>query len=135
MKHVSTYPMRTLVVLALLLGLSTAMATPVSAGVASVVIGESMTARVIPYAQEHRCDWYAADPELLPEEWMEANRQWIRGVMDQNKRIITRGPDPANPNYPGISSAFFQMEVDEIAARGYTNVINESELDDNCGPA
>jgi hypothetical protein len=83
-----------------------------------IVIGEDMTNRVIPEAKRLGADYYDP-PKAPPDQWMENNRKWINDRMDEGCTIINCGPAPGRPNYPNPSSEYYQMELDEIAKRGY----------------
>ena len=82
-----------------------------------------MEGRVIPFAKKNGADWYKSDPDAPPSMWMENNRQWIRDRMDEGCRILDCGPAPGRTNYPNPTSPYYQMELDEIFKRGYTNYI------------
>lgn len=84
----------------------------------TVVIGEDMEGRVIPTAQKIGADWYHA-PDAPPERWMENDRQWINDQMDQGCTIVDCGPAPGRANFPSATSPYYQMELDQIAARDY----------------
>ena len=43
--------------------------------------------------------------------------------MDEGCRILDCGPAPGRTNYPNPTSPYYQMELDEIFKRGYTNYI------------
>ena len=78
-----------------------------------------MEGRVIPKAREMGADVY--DPPTAPEsEWMENNRKWINDRMDEGCTIYDCGAAPGRANYPNPTSPDYQMELDEIAKRGYT---------------
>jgi len=104
-----------------------AAATPTSAvtaaeaggaGERAIVIGEDMEGRVIPKSRELGADVY--DPSAAPEsEWMENNRKWINDRMDDGCTIYDCGAAPGRANYPNPTSPYYQMELDEIAKRGY----------------
>ena len=47
---------------------------------------------------------------------MENNRRWLNDRMDEGCTIYTCGPAPGRPN---ATSPYYQMELDEIAKRGY----------------
>ena len=84
-----------------------------------VVIGENMPQRVIPYAQSIGASWYVAEPNAPEAMWMENNRQWINGVMDDGGLIYDVGPAPDRDNFPEPTSDFYAMELSEIRGRGY----------------
>jgi hypothetical protein len=84
-----------------------------------VAIGENMEERVQPYADRMGADTYQPDPSAPREAWEQNQRDWINKQMDDGRVIHDVGPDPARPNYPGISSKWYQTERDEIARRGY----------------
>ena len=89
------------------------------AGERAIVVGEDMEGRVIPKAREMGADVY--DPPTAPEsEWMENNRKWINDRMDEGCTIYDCGAAPGRANYPNPTSPYYQMELDEIAKRGYT---------------
>jgi hypothetical protein len=77
-----------------------------------------MQGRVIPKALELGADYYDA-PEAPPEQWMENNRQWINDRMDEGCTIYDCGARPGADNYPNPTSEYYQMELNEIAKRGY----------------
>jgi hypothetical protein len=87
----------------------------------AIVIGEDMEGRVIPTAEELGADYYAPE-EAPPDQWMENNRQWINSRMDEGCTIYDCGPAPGNENYPDPTSPYYQMELDEIAKRGYPTI-------------
>lgn len=87
----------------------------------TIAIGEDMTNRVEPFAQRVGADTYKADPTAPPDQWMSNNRQWINDRMDEGCRILDCGPAPGRTNYPGPTSEYYQMELNEIDKRGYTN--------------
>ena len=61
-------------------------------------------------------------PPPAPQEmWMENNRRWINEKMDQGCPIYDCGAAPGRSNYPGATSPYYQMELDESARRGYQN--------------
>lgn len=79
-----------------------------------------MVSRVIPYAEGIGASFY--NPPPAPESmWMENNRIWINRQMDMNKQIIDIGPEPGRANYPGPTSPYYQMELNEISHRSYPN--------------
>jgi RHS repeat-associated protein len=90
-------------------------------GSRSIVIGEDMQGRVIPTAERIGADYYDP-PEAPPSEWMENNRQWINDRMDEVCTIYDCGPAPGRANYPGPTSEYYQMELNEIAKRGYPTI-------------
>jgi hypothetical protein len=79
-----------------------------------------MEGRVIPYANKVGADYYQP-PDAPPTQWMENNRRWINERMDEGCRILDCGAAPGRPNYPNPTSPYYQMELDEIAKRGYSN--------------
>lgn len=84
----------------------------------AVVIGEDMRGRVIPAASGLGAGYY--DPPAAPRsEWMENNRRWINDRMDEGCVFYDCGPAPGRSNYPSATSEFYQMELNEIAKRGY----------------
>jgi hypothetical protein len=84
----------------------------------AVVIGEDMRGRVIPAASGLGAGYY--DPPTAPSsEWMENNRRWINDRMDEGCVFYDCGPAPGRSNYPSATSEFYQMELNEIAKRGY----------------
>lgn len=123
-RHRSSMLVRAVISALFLLFVSQALHASPAIAQECVVIGEDMEGRVIPYAQATGHGWYVPDSNLPPEEWMEANRQWINQKMNEGAQIINIGPSPNNPNYPDITSEYYRMERNEIAARGYptTNV-------------
>jgi hypothetical protein len=85
----------------------------------TVAIGEDMEGRVIPFAQRNGADWYKPAPDAPQTMWMENNRRWINDRMDEGCRILDCGAAPGRPNHPRATSPYYQMELDEIAKRGY----------------
>lgn len=92
-----------------------------NAGERSVAIGEDMTNRVEPFAKKIGADTYKADPSAPRERWMENNRSWIRKQVDDGCTIYDCGPAPGRANYPGPTSPYYKMELDEL--RNYPNYI------------
>lgn len=92
-----------------------------SASAGSIVIGEDMAGRVIPTAESIGAEWYKPDPNLQPEDYMQANMDWINGKMDEGYCIFDCGPAPGRENYPDPTSPYYQMELDQIDQRGYDN--------------
>jgi RHS repeat-associated protein len=84
----------------------------------TIVIGEDMEGRVIPTAQKLGADWYQP-ADAPPEQWMENNRRWINDRMEEGCTIIDCGPAPGRANFPDATSPYYQMELNEIAARDY----------------
>ena len=95
-----------------------------------VVIGEN-TDRVSQFAQANGHGFYQPDPDLPPDQWEQANSDWINARIDAGDTIYDIGPDPNNPYYPQITSDYYQIEVDAIDERNYSNVItyNPYEVD------
>jgi RHS repeat-associated protein len=89
-----------------------------SAGGRAIVIGEDMEGRVIPTAKKLGADWYNP-PDAPPAQWMENNRRWINERMDEGCTIFDCGAAPGRAKYPEPTSPYYQMELDEIAKRGY----------------
>ena len=87
----------------------------------TIALGEGMEDRVIPFAKKNGADWYKPDPNAPPSQWMENNRQWINDRMDEGCRILDCGPAPGRANFPGPTSPYYQMELDEIFKRGYVD--------------
>src|SRR3990167_9184196 len=84
----------------------------------SIVIGENMLDRVIPYAKQIGAEYYT--PAEAPEaEWMTNNQNWINKMMDLNYKIIDVGPEPGRVLYPQPTSDFYKMELDEVSKREY----------------
>lgn len=92
-----------------------------NAGERSIAIGEDMTNRVEPFAKKIGADTYKADPSAPREQWMENNRSWIRKQMDDGCTIYDCGPAPGRAEYPGPTSPYYKMELDEL--RDYPNYI------------
>ena len=93
----------------------------VGGGGRAIVIGEDMEGRVIPTAERLGADYY--NPlDAPPSEWMENNRQWINDRMDEGCTIYDCGAAPGRVNYPDPTSPYYQMELDEIAKRGYPTI-------------
>lgn len=90
-------------------------------GERSVAIGEDMTNRVEPFAKKIGADTYKADPSAPRETWMENNRSWIRKQMDDGCTIYDCGPAPGRAEYPGPTSPYYKMELDEL--HNYPNYI------------
>ena len=66
---------------------------------------------------------YKADPAAPRGQWMENNRKWINDRMDEGCSILDCGPAPGRANFPNPTSPYYQMELDEIAKRGYANYL------------
>jgi hypothetical protein len=77
-----------------------------------------MEGRVIPTADRLGADYYNP-PDAPPSEWMENNRQWINDRMDEGCTNLRLRAAPGRVNYPDPTSPYYQMELDEIAKRGY----------------
>ena len=101
----------------------TVVATGVAAnaGERSVAIGEDMTNRVEPFAKRIGADTYKADPSAPRETWMENNRAWIRKQMEDGCTVYDCGPAPGRANFPGPTSPYYKMELEEL--RNYPNYI------------
>jgi hypothetical protein len=67
-------------------------------------------------------DTYQPDPTAPRSEWEQNQRDWINKQMDDGKTIYDCGPDPGRANYPGITSSWYQIERDAIAARSYPTI-------------
>ena len=79
---------------------------------------EDMEGRVIPKANELGANYYK--PPVAPEqEWMINNRKWINARMDEGCTIYNCGAALGRANYPDATSPYYQMELDQIARRGY----------------
>jgi len=86
-----------------------------------------MAGRVIPTAEALGADVYSP-PGALPEQWMQNNRDWINQMMDEGCTILDCGAAPGRANYPNPTSPYYQMELDEILGRGYSNYIQISPV-------
>lgn len=84
----------------------------------TLVIGEGMTARVIPFASSIAAEYYAP-AAMSQNQYLGANRVWINQKMDQNYRIIDIGTDPTKMNFPEPTSRYYKMELSEIERRNY----------------
>ena len=86
-----------------------------------------MATRVIPAALANYAQWYPGDEvhgNSFPEA-LKLNRGWIQAMMDQGRHIIDIGIDRSRDR--ADASDFYQMERDEITARGYSNVEDQSK--------
>jgi hypothetical protein len=83
-----------------------------------IVIGEGMGDRVIPTAKSRGATWYDP-PKAPPEQWMGNNQKWINKKMDDGCRILDCGAAPGRANYPGATSPYYKMELDQIKTRKY----------------
>ncbi len=88
-----------------------------------VVIGENMAGRVKPAAAALGADVFLPPEGLSGVQLKAYNRYWINEQMNQCRGIIDAGPDPGpfrlRPNYPEVSSDYFQIERDAIRERDY----------------
>jgi hypothetical protein len=86
-----------------------------------------MAGRVIPAVKRLGADYYDP-PYLPPAERMPHNRTWINEQMDRGCTIIDCGAAPGRANYPNPTSRYYQMELDEIARRGYPRYLPPGEV-------
>ena len=84
----------------------------------TVIIGENMTERVIPYARKIGADYYKAKLWSHPNNWMKNNEAWIRKQMREASHIIDIGPDVARRAIKG-SSPYYEMEKTKIKKWNY----------------
>lgn len=81
-----------------------------------------MQGRVIPKAKRMGADYYDP-PYLPPAQRMGHNRRWINQKMDEGCTIFDCGPAPGRANFPGPTSRYYQMELDEITRRNYPRYV------------
>jgi hypothetical protein len=84
-----------------------------------VVVGERMEVRVQPFADRIGGETYNPDPTAPEEEWEQNQLDWITKQMDDGRTILDCGPAPGNANYPEITSPWYNIEKNAIAARSY----------------
>ena len=84
-----------------------------------VVLGESMAGRVIPAAQKLGADWYQPPTFANDAQSLAHNRYWVNEMMNQGRGIIDIGAAPGRANFPGPTSPWFAMELDQVAQRSY----------------
>jgi hypothetical protein len=84
-----------------------------------VVMGEDMANRVRPMGTSIRAEWYDPPPFSNDAQSLAHNRYWINEQMNQGKTLIDIGPAYGRPGYPGPSSPWYKMELDEVARRHY----------------
>ncbi len=89
-----------------------------AAGPGVVVIGEDMQGRVIPAAKSIGAEWYKPRGKN-PESWMENNRRWINKKMNEGCRVLDCGAAPGRSNYPGPTSPYYKMELNQMQKRSY----------------
>ena len=93
----------------------------------TLVIGEAMEARVIPYAKENGALWFVPSEGLSYEEALNENTKFIIEKMDQGYTIIDIGPQPGRANYPLPTSDFYLTEVIHVYGRNgslpYENLV------------
>ena len=82
----------------------------------AVTIGERMTARVIPVAEEIGAKTYRPTSKIV-ENWLANNTRWIQRQIASGKRIFDIGPEGAR-----ISSKYYQREVDQLTKAGLQRV-------------
>jgi hypothetical protein len=51
------------------------------------------------------------------------NRAWINQKMDEGCTIFDCGAAPGRANFPGPTSPYYRMELEEIARRSYPRYI------------
>jgi RHS repeat-associated protein len=88
------------------------------------VMGEGMSSRVIPYAEERGYIWYGgvSDPEnYTTEELLAHNRAQVESWVQEGRTIIDVGPEPGREFYPLETSPNYAMEQNIV--RGYENYI------------
>ncbi len=85
-------------------------------GRTGVVIGERMTARVIPVAEKIGAKYYAATSKVA-ENWLSNNTRWIQRQIASGKRIFDIGPEGAR-----INSKYYQREVEQLTKAGLKRV-------------
>jgi hypothetical protein len=84
-----------------------------------VVMGEDMANRVRPMGTSIHAEWYDPPPFSNDAQSLAHNRYWINEQMNQGKTLIDIGPAYGRPGYPGPSSPWYKMELDEVARRHY----------------
>ena len=93
----------------------------------TLVIGENMADRVIPYAKANGAEWFVPSEGLSYEEALEENTKFIIEKMDQGYTIIDIGPQPGRANYPLPTSDFYLTEVIHVYGRNgalpYENLV------------
>jgi RHS repeat-associated protein len=76
----------------------------------TIVLGENMLERVIPYAERINGQWFKARG-TNSANWMRNQVQWIRRqIKDPNTTIIDVGPDPSR----AVRSPYYQKELEMI---------------------
>lgn len=76
----------------------------------TVVIGENMAERVIPYANKYGFSYFKPRG-TNPANWMRNQTQWIRRqIQSPGTRIIDIGPDPSR----AIRSNYYLKELDML---------------------
>ena len=84
------------------------------------VVGESMKLRVNPFAatlRELGFETRTFETDLPQGQWMEQDRQWIRDRIANHETVVDIGPQEGRANYPGATSPYYQMELNEL--KGY----------------
>lgn len=80
----------------------------------TVVIGENMDDRVVPYARENDFSYYKPRG-MNRDNWLKNNRQWINRQIKQGNEIIDVGPDPMRTE----RSTYYQMEKSVLEKNKY----------------
>src|SRR5690242_2705607 len=80
----------------------------------TVVIGENMKDRVIPYAEKIGAKYYKAVGKRA-ENWMANNKRWIQRVIKAGKKVVDIGEDASRTK----RSDNYRMEKDELKRQNY----------------
>ena len=59
----------------------------------------------------------------LKEAQLSHNSQWMRERINEGRQVIDIGPAETRANYPGVTSDSYSVELYELEAAGYTNII------------
>lgn len=100
------------------------LAAEAEGGLTPAVVGEGMSARVIPYAQKNGLTYYEglANPEnYSQEELLAHNQAQIQAWKADGRSVIDIGPDPLRPGYPGPTSPNYAMELQELHGTAVTH--------------
>jgi len=81
-----------------------------------VVIGERMSARVIPVAEEIGAKYYSPTSKIA-ENWLANNTRWIQRQIAGGQRIFDIGAEGAR-----INSKYYQKEVEQLTEAGLKRV-------------